>query len=124
MVTGPSAVLSQGNDVCPAFKDRVEKEVKALDELTQSYEELNKKFEQSVQDDFTAQAEGLIDGLRRNEAVKLAFARKRLGQTLETKRAQVKALRQSYCPKCSEKGSPDIAGRCRRCPDDKSCAAD
>jgi len=118
---GPSALLSQANDICPSFKDRLDKEIKLLNGLSQSYQELNEKFEQSVEADFTAQAEGFIDSIRRNEAVKLAFARKKLGATLDLKKEQVKQLRGNYCVKCTEKNSLDRAGRCERCPDDKVC---
>ena len=107
--------------VCPGLKDRLEIEVKFLSELTQSYQELNEKFEQSVQDDFTAQTEGFIDGVRHNEAVKLSFARKKLSRNLDIKKEQLKELRGLYCVNCTEKGSIDRNERCLRCPDDKMC---
>jgi len=102
MCTGPSAVSSQANGVCSALRPRLEKEVAALTGLNENYRELNAKFEESVHEDFTSQAEGFLDEIRRNEAVKLAFARKRLGQNLALKKQQVQQLRSQYCPHCTD----------------------
>lgn len=102
IVMGYSEVSSQADGTCPALKGRLEKEIAGLTSLNNTYQELNARFEESVQDDFTAQAEGFLDEIRRNEAVKLAFARKRLNQNRELKKQQVQTLRAQYCPKCND----------------------
>lgn len=108
--------------LCEELPGKIGKERKELEDMIRDSHALNEKFTESVKRDFHAQSEGMIEDIHRNEAVKVAFARKKLHKAIEKKRAAVAALKSEYCAKCFIKeveAQKKVA--CEFCPEDGRC---
>lgn len=98
-------------------------EIRELRRHLESWDELDKRFNASVREHFNSQAEGVFDEYKQNEAVKIAFARKKLGKTIETQKTKVRDLRAHYCETCfPAKLTPkNRTSNCEKCPENPEC---
>ena len=118
-----ASVVERLSTLCGDAEKQLDSEIKDLRRHLESWDELDRRFGSSVRDHFNSQAEGVFDELKQNEAVKIAFARKKLVKTIEAQKSKVRDLRASYCDKCfPTKLTPkNQASNCEKCPDKPEC---
>lgn len=117
-------VEARASDDCLKMYLQMKRDTERVEELNRLKAELGQKFTDHVKQDFDAQAEGLIDEVHRSQALKVAFAQKRLIRTIEAKTRSIAAVNSEYCAKCVDKvKNGDAAGEiCSYCPDAPACA--
>lgn len=111
---------SGASDDCDALRMSFDNDLLLLEEMAKFQGDLNQKFTEQVQKDFAAQTTGILDELQRAQAVKIAFARKRLGRSVDAKKAALKRVKAAYCTKCSRLEGGKFSN-CERCPENPDC---
>jgi hypothetical protein len=108
---------------CSELGHKVDGQSAALAEMLDLQRELEEKFQTKIAADVSAQTDGILDELSRNEAIKVAFAKKRLAKNIESKRVELAASQNEYCFQCrGEILLPDLHAKyCSRCPQQKGC---
>lgn len=95
-----SAVPESAQTNCSMLKSHLDKERKTLRKLEKVKMDLNFLFSESVQRDMARQADGLLDEIHRNKALKVSYARKKLVRRIEFIKAMITKVRRSYCESC------------------------
>lgn len=95
-----SAVPESVQTNCSEIKSHLDKERETLRKLNVVKMDLDSQFSESVQRDMARQAEGLLDEIHRNKALKVSYARKKLSRRIESIKAMITKFRQSYCESC------------------------
>jgi len=122
LATLPALSLASANH-CTVLSNRIDDSENQLDELVKRREEMNREFKEHVSEDLTAQAEGVLDELHRNAAIKISFARRKLGRAIDEKTSTVGSMKKGYCSDC-ESAAKNIFAKvsfCTKCPDRSSC---
>lgn len=120
MVLYGYSLLASANP-CVAQGKRLDAEILEYFEQTTAFEEIDRRFQESVKQDFNAQTEGLLDEIKRNEAVKIAFARKRLMRSMEVRREKLARARAEFCVNCRDVRESGGLPYCERCPNRPEC---
>lgn len=94
---------------CARLAEELQKVRARLADLRESKKALEAEFDTSVEKDFSAQAEGLMDGPHRNHAMKVSFARNKVMRAIEAKEKEAEALRGDYCRRCVKVSAPPPA---------------
>lgn len=108
---------------CPVLSEKIDDTDIEIAELTHAREELLAKFKGLVVEDVKAQADGLIDELQKNEAIKVSYTRRKLTKSIEDKTSFAKSIREEYCVRCvnSLKNEFAKASFCAKCPGKIEC---
>ncbi len=108
---------------CPLLSEKIDDTEMQILDLQRTRDELSAKFKDLVVDDVKAQAEGLLDEVQKNEAIKVSYTRRKLTKSIDDKTAFVKAVREEYCVRCatSIKNEFAKASFCAKCPGKIDC---
>ncbi len=85
---------------CKSDRRAFDEEAKLLIKLNKQLEELNQKFANCAKADFDSQTEGIIDSVKRGEAIKAAYAKRKLSKKIEDKTTDLAHVKKQLCEKC------------------------
>ncbi len=99
-------------------------ERKSITELKALQDELQEKFKGFVDEDFSALVEGMNDALAHHEAIKAAFARKKLAKKMQERTHSYNSFLKSFCGQCKDLVESNDGKRkyCTHCTEEPHCS--